>query len=329
MSKASKQRNREKRQIKLSKAQTENKIKEYIVEQTRLSGEWKEIEVMCPHCTKVNFCYIFEDKKTLFCMACSKEFDIDDIDTAANAKAGIDIELIADETNGYLSAEYAQASAEANRQLDKTKHSINKSISQLQLPGVNQTKQTHAGFSGWNKVEYGYRFTSCTHNPQHVIAGRTGWGVWAGKKEDCKNRANEYDIVLNLTWTTIKQIHKIPVPELKEFESYGNKYTEIQLDWPDYGTIDLPRKFWEKLIKYLMDNRLRMLVFCQGGHGRTGTAIATLMVVALGYTPLEAVTWLRKNYCRSAVETQGQYVYVKRMAEIEAVKTVAAGSEGK
>ena len=49
----------------------------------------------------------------------------------------------------------------------------------------------------------------------------------------------------------------------------------------------------------------RVEIACNGGTGRTGTAIAILAVLA-GVPPDDAVAWVRTNYRRRAVETPWQ-----------------------
>jgi len=48
---------------------------------------------------------------------------------------------------------------------------------------------------------------------------------------------------------------------------------------------------------------------CLGGHGRTGTALACLAVLA-GHSPADAVAWVRTHYCDHAVETDDQAAFV-------------------
>lgn len=50
---------------------------------------------------------------------------------------------------------------------------------------------------------------------------------------------------------------------------------------------------------------------CYGGHGRTGT-FAALVLVEAGYTGQQAFDWIRKNYCDDAIETKGQEDFVKK-----------------
>ncbi len=53
----------------------------------------------------------------------------------------------------------------------------------------------------------------------------------------------------------------------------------------------------------------RVEVGCSGGHGRTGTALACLAILA-GLSPSDAVSWVRAHYCPDAVETADQEAYV-------------------
>jgi hypothetical protein len=48
---------------------------------------------------------------------------------------------------------------------------------------------------------------------------------------------------------------------------------------------------------------------CLGGHGRTGTALACLAVLA-GLAASDAVRWVRASYCPHAVETDEQEAFV-------------------
>jgi protein-tyrosine phosphatase len=55
----------------------------------------------------------------------------------------------------------------------------------------------------------------------------------------------------------------------------------------------------------------RVEIACAGGHGRTGTALACLAILD-GVPAKEAVSFVRDNYDRHAVETPAQRRYVKR-----------------
>lgn len=77
-----------------------------------------------------------------------------------------------------------------------------------------------------------------------------------------------------------------------------------RIRWPDFG---VPTGSGDALDALHDAHRRayageRVEVACRGGVGRTGTALAALAVLD-GLTPREAVTWVRGNYHRRAVET--------------------------
>jgi len=89
-------------------------------------------------------------------------------------------------------------------------------------------------------------------------------------------------------------------------------WPHVQLDWPDFGVPTDVVVMRSALLDLLQRARSGESVElgCLGGHGRTGTALACLTVLA-GTSPTEAVEWVRKNYCPKAVETESQETLVR------------------
>ena len=83
------------------------------------------------------------------------------------------------------------------------------------------------------------------------------------------------------------------------------------LDWPDFGVPGDTTRTTTALRALLARARggQRVEIGCLGGHGRTGTALACLAVLA-GHAPGHAVSWVRTNYCPAAVETAEQEAFV-------------------
>jgi len=61
----------------------------------------------------------------------------------------------------------------------------------------------------------------------------------------------------------------------------------------------------------------RVEVACIGGHGRTGTVLACMAVLA-GVPANEAVRWVRNQYCERAVQEPSQEYWMERFAERQA-----------
>lgn len=152
---------------------------------------------------------------------------------------------------------------------------------------------------------------TCKHPPREIINEGT-WGVWAGRRWDCEDHFDEFDVILNCTGTKMGKRHEIPIKKLRKWESAANKYDIINLDWPDQGVVDLPREFWRDLLAYLKSEKKKLLIFCVGGHGRTGTGVASMLILHRKYGAQESIDWVQndENYCSEAIESQTQIKYI-------------------
>jgi protein-tyrosine phosphatase len=94
-------------------------------------------------------------------------------------------------------------------------------------------------------------------------------------------------------------------------ERWSPPWPHSHVDWPDFGLPADPDAFGVALRDALAraSHGERVEVGCLGGHGRTGTALACLAVLA-GTPASEAVAWVRANYCDHAVETGAQEAFV-------------------
>jgi hypothetical protein len=92
-------------------------------------------------------------------------------------------------------------------------------------------------------------------------------------------------------------------------------WPHAHVDWPDFGVPGDP----DALLAALRDVHARaqagerVEIGCLGAHGRTGTALATLAILA-GYPADDAVAWVRTTYCAKAVETPEQAAFVVALA---------------
>lgn len=82
------------------------------------------------------------------------------------------------------------------------------------------------------------------------------------------------------------------------------------------------KEFWVALWEDLKAQApCKVLILCQGGHGRTGLVVTCLMMAAkFEVGDINPLQWLRDNYCKKAVESQVQLEYVGEMWNIAYVK---------
>jgi len=99
------------------------------------------------------------------------------------------------------------------------------------------------------------------------------------------------------------------------FDSY-EPTPEMIVDWPDFGIPTMDRRWWVRLNAALAKVEGDVILHCQGGHGRTGTAAAILAAMN-GWPGKDRcpVEWLRAVYCEKAVECKEQIRYIEDMAE--------------
>lgn len=154
----------------------------------------------------------------------------------------------------------------------------------------------------------------CEHTPTLLIEG-PDIKIYAGKRYDVMDKLNDFNIAVNLTGDSVKMNHRFG--EFTQLEKYSSNYRfkEIVLDWPDYGVVYFPLDFWLELTEVIKKNGGKGLFFCIGGHGRTGTAIAAMMITYLGWDAWRAIDWIRKNYCIEAIESKEQENYLVRLSQ--------------
>jgi hypothetical protein len=88
-------------------------------------------------------------------------------------------------------------------------------------------------------------------------------------------------------------------------------WSHAHVGWPDFGVPADGAALRVALVdlqeRWRAGQRIEM--GCVGAHGRTGTALACLGVLA-GVESYRAVDWVRSNYCARAVETAEQEEFV-------------------
>jgi len=99
-------------------------------------------------------------------------------------------------------------------------------------------------------------------------------------------------------------------------DKYNLAFPVIYLPWQDYGVVHVNHLgTLVSTILRLVENGERVEIGCAGGHGRTGTVLAALLI-AQGSTATAALDNIHTQYCKYAVETLEQ---LKLLDEYEQV----------
>lgn len=84
----------------------------------------------------------------------------------------------------------------------------------------------------------------------------------------------------------------------------------LALAWSDGAAPIVAAEFWVELASALPAGTVAAC--CVGGHGRTGTTLAALLI-ASGMTFYEATVTIWTSYCAKAIETDAQIGYLKAL----------------
>lgn len=101
----------------------------------------------------------------------------------------------------------------------------------------------------------------------------------------------------------------------------------VNFDWKDMSVPPVGYEFWVKLVDSLPLGHV--IVYCQGGHGRTGTALAAMLAVTTNLSHKAIVDEVvRKVHCHKALETEAQVKYIEKLCAFrdklaEAIETEA------
>jgi hypothetical protein len=105
------------------------------------------------------------------------------------------------------------------------------------------------------------------------------------------------------------------VPQLSHIPSLASHvdvpYEELVITWPDFGLPKVKPTFWKALHEYIKSRSWdKVCLHCEGGHGRTGTAMASILMATQMWPMDKAVAFVRNKYCIKAVETHSQIDYL-------------------
>lgn len=201
-----------------------------------------------------------------------------------------------------------------------------------------------SGISGWNPhTEWaGWMATPVKSFPKYTHKSALGS---LKPKKSCSHHCTPFRIGPNKVYLTgSMHINKLPQtaktithgiyfePSLIETNSILSNFLRrlkkktdkeiIYVKWPDRGTIPVSRLM--PVLKWAADNLategVNIEIGCMGGHGRTGTFVASLLAY-MGMRPDKAIKRVRTAYCESAIETPAQEKMIREVAKCSTSKS--------
>lgn len=111
-------------------------------------------------------------------------------------------------------------------------------------------------------------------------------------------------IYLDSAWGSVYRSTLLTSP--KVWIPWDEPWEVVFVKWPDMNVI--PVVLLDRLVKFILRQPKKKVieVGCLGGHGRTGTLLSALVMLAEGRWPIESIKEVRKRYCEKAVETASQ-----------------------
>lgn len=160
-----------------------------------------------------------------------------------------------------------------------------------------------------------HNFKTCTHDGSEIAGIIRGKVNIYGSKLD-RIASTEKRLLLNCSGLDLEK-NLITFPDqYVDLDQYVHHQRVIDMAWRDQGVPAVQPQFWTALIDAMIANDDRdLVIFCLGSHGRTGTAIASLLIANDGKSAYEAVEIVRKNHCESCVESDKQIKYLQRLAK--------------
>jgi hypothetical protein len=149
---------------------------------------------------------------------------------------------------------------------------------------------------------------TCNHYPEPVF--NYGGITYHASDEDYAITFRG-DLVVNLTQTPGIRASSgaYNIPELKDHMI--NLPEELVIGWSDFARPPVKATFWAALHSYCKTNKYKNVLFhCQQSHGRTGTALASMLISLQKKSAVNAIKEVRQVHCKYAVESSKQIEYL-------------------
>lgn len=142
--------------------------------------------------------------------------------------------------------------------------------------------------------------------------------IWAGSEHEVW-RKRDWDLVISLCRgfsdrADVLVTNKLGDDLLPECLKKIPEVPRLTVDWSDREAGPVTKRFWDDLVMFLKSKPLKVGLHCQGGHGRTGTALAILAAKGTKLSKKkDPLAYIRDRYCDKAGETNSQLDYIEEM----------------
>lgn len=88
----------------------------------------------------------------------------------------------------------------------------------------------------------------------------------------------------------------------------------LSINWPDFSTPAIPMEQVKEAAEVMIEMAKlgkKVETGCIGGHGRTGTFLALLVMMTSDLDPEDAMQWVWDHYCKEAIEGAEQEWYIE------------------
>lgn len=182
--------------------------------------------------------------------------------------------------------------------------------------GGNGYITNYAAGKDWNGGITTY-VKKCEHDGSKIVFESGGKKLYGSSGFKLDEYSGKWDLIIDLASNVrsptpiIKPIsnHRFDVLKSYCYRDVPPKSEVLGIDWLDQQAPPVTLDFWIKLWEMLPE---KTVIACVGGHGRTGTCIAAL-IIATGVDYYTAVETVRTDYCTSAIESLAQEKYLHEL----------------
>lgn len=175
---------------------------------------------------------------------------------------------------------------------------------------------TYGGYSQFD-------FTGRCHLGQRPVMRIGKSTIVAGRFADMKDR-HDWSLRIRLSDSEYMRIDTMVTANEEAWAILPQGLLELKqpptldIEWQDYQAPDLSREWWMQLVSAIRKlPKGQVGIYCYGGHGRTGTALAILASLSGVTKQKDPIAFVRKKYCSEAVESWSQLAYIRRITGVK------------